>query len=65
MTIPNGIASSSTFGIIEAMPLWIATHSFGMLAMTDHAFIYIGGWYEKNLLSFIPGTIALHRYAFS
>ena len=35
MTIPNGIASISTFGIIEAMPLWIATHSFGMLAMTD------------------------------
>ena len=35
VTIPNGIASNSTFGIIEAMPLWIATHSFGMLAMTD------------------------------
>ena len=33
VTIPNGIASISTFGIIEAMPLWIATHSFGMLAM--------------------------------
>ena len=35
VTIPNGIASSSTFAMIEAMPLWIATHSFGMLAMTD------------------------------
>ena len=42
VTIPNGIASISTFGIIEAMPLWIATHSFGMLAMTDQAFIYKG-----------------------
>ena len=42
VTIPNGIASINTFGIIEAMPLWIATHSFGMLAMTDQDFIYIG-----------------------
>ena len=38
VTIPSGIASISTFGIIEAMPLWIATHSFGMLAMTGQAF---------------------------
>ena len=32
--IPNGIASLSTFAMIEAMPLWIVTHSFGMLAKT-------------------------------
>ena len=42
VTIRNGIASINAYGIIEAMPLWIATHSFGMLAMTDHAYIYIG-----------------------
>ena len=42
VTIPNGIASISTFAIIEAMPLWIATHSFGMLAMTGQDFIYKG-----------------------
>ena len=34
VTIPKGIASISTFAIIEAMPLWIVTHSFGMLTMT-------------------------------
>ena len=42
VTIPNGIASISTFAMIEAMPLWIATHSCGMLAMTDQGLIYIG-----------------------
>ena len=42
VTIPTGIASINAFGIIEAMPLWIATHSFGMLAMTDQGLIYKG-----------------------
>ena len=49
VTIPKGIASISTFDIIEAMPLWIATHSFGMLAMTDQNFIHIGGFYDTRI----------------
>ena len=35
VTIPTGIASINAFGMIEAIPVGIATHASGMLATTE------------------------------